>query len=444
MVRGQGGKIRYTYHLVPAIAAELSATAAAALADNPTVKSVEPDLAVQAADAELDSSWGVKRIGGGTAHDSGFKGTGVKVGVIDTGIDYNHPDLAANYAGGYDFVNNDADPFDDNSHGTHVSGTIAAVQNATGVVGVAPEARLYALKVLAANGSGSYSAVIAALQWCVDNGVQVTNNSYGSSGDPGSTVKAAFDNAAAAGVIHVAAAGNSGTSAGTEDNVIYPARYASAIAVAATDSTDTRAYFSCTGADVELAAPGVSIRSTVPGGGYASYSGTSMATPHVAGTVALCLGAGKTDVRDLLDATATDLGTAGRDTWYGYGLVNCMGALGGSAPAPDPGPAPPPGSLLVTVTTDQASYSNGATVKMTVKVTDAHGQSLGGAAANLVLTAPNGSTWSATGTTGTGGAVVFTRKLNTKRDGRGSANVQAGASLTAYTPGTGTASFTIA
>ncbi|MBU2052676.1 MAG: S8 family serine peptidase, partial [Nanoarchaeota archaeon] len=150
------------------------------------------------------------------------------------GIDYNHPDLKSNYKGGYDFVNTDTDPMDDHGHGTHVAGTVAALDNGIGVVGVAPEANLYALKVLSSGGSGSYSDVIAALQWCVNNGIQVTNNSYGSSGDPGTNVKEAFDNAYNIhGIIHVAAAGNSGNPPGRGDNIIYPARYDSVIAVAA-------------------------------------------------------------------------------------------------------------------------------------------------------------------------------------------------------------------
>lgn len=342
IVRGAGGNIKYTYHLVPAIAALVPQTAIEALTRNPRVTRVEPDIKVYAIDAELDNTWGVKRIGAGTVHDGGNRGAGVKIAIIDSGVNYNHADLNANYAGGYDFVNSDNDPMDDNGHGTHVAGTVAARDNDVGVVGVAPEASIYALKVLGASGSGSYSAVIAALQWSVDNGIQVTNNSYGSSGDPGTTTKAAFDNAYAAGVLHVAAAGNSGTPPGKGDNVIYPARWANVIAVAATDNSDKRASWSSTGPDVELAAPGVSINSTLKGGGYGTMSGTSMASPHVAGTAALVIASGITDangngkinddVRQKLTATADDLGAAGRDLWYGFGLVNAAKAAGSVTP----------------------------------------------------------------------------------------------------------------
>ena len=219
LVRQAGGSIKYTYTLVPAIAATLPEGAIAGLQANPNVTSVDLDGEVHAidhptGDSELDSGWGVAHIGSGAVHGGGNKGAGVKVAVIDSGIDYTHPDLNANYAGGYDFVNNDNNPMDDNGHGTHVSGTVAAKDNGVGVVGVAPEASLYGLKVLSSSGSGSWSGIIAALQWAVDNGIQVTNNSYGASQNPGGTVQAAFDNSAAAGVLHVAAAGNSGNRKG--------------------------------------------------------------------------------------------------------------------------------------------------------------------------------------------------------------------------------------
>ncbi len=396
LVRGGGGEVKHRYRLVDAIAARLPVQAVNALRRNPRVRAIEPDGRVFALDAELDNSWGVKRIGAGVVHQGGIRGTGVKVAVIDTGVDYNHPDLALNYEDGFDFVNNDNDPFDDNRHGTHVAGTIAARDNDSGVVGVAPEARIYALKVLGADGSGSFSAVIAALQWAVDNGIQITNNSYGSSQDPGSTVQAAFDNAAAAGILHIAAAGNTGTCEGTGDNVGYPARYASVMAVAATGPDDESPCFSSTGADVEIAAPGVSINSTVPGGGYQLLSGTSMAAPHVAGTAALILDNGVTDangdgrvnaddVRDILVNTAQDLGTTGRDTWFGFGLVDALAATGA------PGERDP--EVSVSLSIDKTSYIKGtdSVVKLTADVTDENGEPISGLPASAFATTLDGS-----------------------------------------------------
>jgi subtilisin len=340
-VRGLGGQIKHTYRIVPALAASLPEPAVAALQRNPRVVAVDPDVEITASDLELDNTWGVKHIGAGDLHAAGNKGAGVTVAVIDSGIDYQHPELTANYLGGHDFVNDDDDPYDDFFHGTHVAGTIAAADDDAGVVGVAPKAKLIALKVLDASGSGSFSDVVAALDWLVqykeaNPGEYVTNNSYGSNLDPGLTVFMAFANAYADGILHVAAAGNSGNCSGKGGGIGFPAWYESVIAVTAVDSTNARACFSSVGPDAELAAPGVGILSTVPGGGYDTFSGTSMASPHVAGVAALVISGGindvngngriNDDVRTALAATADDLGIAGRDTWYGYGLVDPVGA----------------------------------------------------------------------------------------------------------------------
>lgn len=345
LVRAVGGVIKYSYRLVPGIAASVPQAAVDGLSHNPNVVMIEDDLAIYAVDAELDRCWGVERIGAGTVHTGGNRGAGVKVAIIDSGIDYTHPDLDAHFDDsnrGYDFVNGDDDPMDDHGHGTHCAGIVAAEDNGTGAVGVAPEAELYGLKVLGANGSGSYSNVIAALNWCVfgpdgdpdtgdEPGIQVTSNSYGSPGNPGSMVELAFNRAEAAGIINVCAAGNSGNSAGTGDNMIYPARFASCIAVAATTISDVRASFSSTGQQMELAAPGAGIYSTLPGNAYASWSGTSMACPHVSGVVALMIKAGVADIRAKLIATADNLGAPGWDPQYGYGLVNAVKAVGESS-----------------------------------------------------------------------------------------------------------------
>jgi len=346
LVRAHGGAIKYSYTLVPAIAASIPEPAIEGLRRNPNVTIIEPDIEVFAVDDELDNTWGVKRIGAGVVHDGLNKGAGVKVAIIDSGVYYTHPDLIANFDSdnlGYDFVNDDDDPMDDAGHGTHVAGTVAAMDNNVGVVGVAPEASLYAYKVLNASGSGNYSDIIAAMQQCEKDGIQVANLSLGSSSDPGETVKAAFDKAEEAGIVIVAAAGNSGNPPGIGDKVIYPARYESCIAVAATDQGDSRASWSSTGPDVEISAPGVGIYSTLLGGGYGYKSGTSMASPHVAGVVALMIKASVADVRSTLATTADDLGAAGRDNLYGFGLVDADEA------APPPvGNQPPTASFTGT------------------------------------------------------------------------------------------------
>lgn len=338
LVARHGGVVDRQFHLVPAIAARLPAAAVARMRNERGVRTVEPDGLVEAHDIEreLSNTWGVYRIGCGQVYAGTFDtdvtavmGAGVKVAVIDSGTDYLHPDLIANYAGGYDFVNNDHDPMDDNGHGTHVAGTVAAVRDGYGVVGAGAGVQLYGVKVLNSAGSGQWSWIIAGLQWCVDNGIEVANFSLGSSGHPGSTVENAFRKAEAAGMVLVASAGNSGQG---DDTVGYPGKFASVIAVASTTKSDTRSSFSSTGPNVELAAPGSSIYSTVRGGGYGYMSGTSMAAPHVAGVAALVISAGlgdlngdgmiNDDARLLLLETADDLGATGPDDHFGYGLVN--------------------------------------------------------------------------------------------------------------------------
>ena len=150
--------------LTPAVAGSLSDGALKGLLSNPNVTAIKLDGHVQATDAELDAAWGAARIGSGDVHTGGNKGNGVKVAIIDSGMDYTHPDLGDNYAGGYDFVNGDFDPMDDAGHGTHVTVTVGAEDNDSGVVAVAPEASLYATKVLNSSGRGSWSGIIAALQ----------------------------------------------------------------------------------------------------------------------------------------------------------------------------------------------------------------------------------------------------------------------------------------
>ncbi len=324
------------YHLINAISARLSEEEIEDLKKNKNVAYIEEDGIVMAAQSlEYINAWGVLHISADIAHASGNKGAGVKIAVIDTGIDYTHEDLDGNYAGGYDFVFDDNDPFDDNtiSHGTHVAGIIAAEENGIGVIGVAPEAELYAIKVLDGAGFGLASWVIAALEWAVDNGMDIANLSL--EGPHLESLQAACDNAYNAGVLLVAAGGN--TNGGP---VSYPAAYESVIAVTGTDADDVRAYFSPVGPELELAAPGVDILSTVvptEGNGwsyYSSLSGTSQAAPHVAGTAALLFSANPQDangdgmindeVREILQITALDLGDQGRDSVYGFGLVNAV------------------------------------------------------------------------------------------------------------------------
>lgn len=281
-------------HLVNATAITLPADAGAAeralkgIKGEGQVVRIDSDLVVRAvakpAPGPLVETlpWGVDRIDADIAWGSST-GAGVKVAIVDTGIDLDHPDLMANIRPGINTINPRKSPDDDNGHGTHVAGIVAALRgNGIGVIGVAPNAWLYPVKVLNRSGWGYLSDIIEGLGWAIDNGMQVVNESFGSA-DSNETFHAAIRRVYDAGIIQVAAAGNE------SGPVSYPAAYPETIAVTACDSSDRFAYFSNYGPEVDLIAPGVSILSTYRGGGYRTLSGTSMAAPHVTGTVALIL-----------------------------------------------------------------------------------------------------------------------------------------------------------
>jgi subtilisin family serine protease len=245
--------------------------------------------------------WGVQRVQAQKAW-SVTRGAGVKLAVIDTGVDFDHPELKV--AGGFNAIDNAVSFKDDHGHGTHVSGTIAALDNAKGVVGVAPDVTLYGVKVLSASGRGTFAQVIAGMQWCVENGIDVANMSLGgSAGEP--ALAEAVTAVTAAGVTIVAAAGNSGGSVG------YPAAYPEVIAISASTSGDGLANFSSRGPQVDFIAPGLNIPSLFKGGGYKTLSGTSMACPHMAGLAALAVAAkgvrGQEAIRAALTGAATML-----------------------------------------------------------------------------------------------------------------------------------------
>ncbi len=356
------------------------------------VRYIEPDFVItptlSSNDPSLGQLWGLHNIGqsGGVvdadidaleAWNTTTGSRNVVVAVIDTGMDYKHPDLALNtwrnpgeVAGdgidndgngfiddihGWDFANNDSSPMDDNGHGTHVSGTIGAVgNNGSGVVGVNWQVSIMPLKFLTGSGSGSTSAAVAAINYATrmrrDFGINVvaTNNSWGGGG-LSTALRDAIDAGAGAGILFVAAAGNEANNNDTAPS--YPGSYSSTavISVAATDRSNRLAGFSNYGAtSVDVGAPGAGILSTTPNGSYSTYSGTSMAAPHVTGVVALLAAANPqasaTQIRTaILSSTTPVVALTGKVATGG--LLNAaaaLQALGTPMPTPTPVPTPTP------------------------------------------------------------------------------------------------------
>ena len=270
------------------------------------------------------------------------------VAVLDTGVDGTHPDLDDALVPGVDLVSGGTGATDPQGHGTHVAGIIAAeVGNGVGVEGLVAGARVMPVRVLGADGSGTTAVIAQGVVAAVDRGASVLNLSLGGPGDDpvlARAVRYATDH----GVLVVAAMGNDGQSGSPTS---YPAAYPGVLAVAATDSGDVRGAFSSVGPHADVAAPGVAVPSTYPGGRYVGMSGTSMATPYAAATAAAVRGVAPgltpAEVTDVLTGTALDLGAAGRDDLYGWGRVVPVAAVQRAAqlsqtPAPTPEPTPEP------------------------------------------------------------------------------------------------------
>ncbi len=293
-------------------------------------------------DPSLNQQWAWNKISAFAAWDITQGSIATKVAIVDTGVQRTHPDLDAKIVAGYDFVSGDTAPDDGNGHGTHVAGTAAAeTNNATGGAGTCPNCRIMPVRVLDNNGSGSLTNVANGIRWAADNGAKVINLSLGGPGS--STLQSAVDYAAGRGAFLACAAGNSNTSSTSN---AYPAAYPNCFAVASTTSTDARSSFSNYGSWVEVAAPGSSIYSTWLNNGYNTISGTSMATPHVAGLGGLLAGQGltATQIRDRICAGADDI--AGTGTYWTCGRINANAAVTGGTPPPPP-PPPPPGSEAI-------------------------------------------------------------------------------------------------
>ena len=305
------------------------------------ILNLQEDLEVFAVDSGANT-----QIRANLVQNSGNTGLGRKVVVLDSGYNYNHAELSSSYLGGKDFVNNDDDPFDDNGHGSHVSGLITADGVNSNAKGVSPDTGIISGKVLSASGSGSFSNVIEAIYWAVDgnDGIYGTGDDFNADAismslgtSPPYTYKGYCDNvlpsltnainyAVSKNVAVVSAAGNSGSA-----GVSIPGCISSSITVGAVDKYDKVASFSGRGNSLDVTAPGVSLLSSYLGTSYAYGSGTSMATPVTSGTVALIKYQHPTytvsQVRGALIKTAKDLGKKGFDTSYGYGRIDASLAV---------------------------------------------------------------------------------------------------------------------
>ncbi|WZX99579.1 S8 family serine peptidase [Bacillus sp. FSL W7-1360] len=303
--------VEHTYKEIEAVSANLTMEEAARLEEAHGVAYVEKDEVMTISSQTVPDN--IEQVKAPVAHQRGLTGAGVKVAVLDTGI-APHPDL--HIAGGVSFVSGE-DYEDENGHGTHVAGTIAALDNGIGVVGVAPEADLYAVNVLGKEGAALTSVVIEGIEWAIENDMDVVNLSLGG-GAPSQALEETVDAAREKGILVVAASGNAGTS-----SIDYPARYESVIAVGSVDSDNKRDATSQYGDGLSLVAPGVDVLSTFLDGEYVEASGTSMATPAVAGAAALLKEqyphwtANEIEQRLLSETTAI-----GPTFEYGQGLLN--------------------------------------------------------------------------------------------------------------------------
>jgi subtilisin family serine protease len=274
----------------------------------------------------VKTSWGVDHIRAGSI-DPENKGRGVKIAILDTGIDLDHPALRV--AGDVSFVPGTSSGDDDNGHGTMVAGIIGAINSGNGMVGVAPEASLYSVKVIGPNGIGDTDSIVEGIEWCIDNKMQILNLSFGDAHRLPSSVVEVMQRAYAAGILIVAGAGNDGQS-DKSDSIWYPAQYESVIAVGSISRDAARLPFSSIGPKLELMAPGSDIISCNNHGTYSLANGSSFSAPFVSGVAALVLSAGidnNQEVRGILDDSAKDLGLPGKDSQYGYGLVDAQKAL---------------------------------------------------------------------------------------------------------------------
>ncbi|MDQ0154256.1 S8 family peptidase [Robertmurraya andreesenii] len=320
LLQDESVEIHHIYDSVSAVSATVPSSKLASLRSQPNILKIESDHPVET--SEQIENWGFRQVLANEAKTNGWTGKGVKVGIIDTGIRPNHPDLKI--AGGVTFVEGTSSYADDEGHGTHVAGIIGALDNDIGTVGVAPEAQIYAIKALNNTGVGNLSDVLAGIEWGIENNLDIINLSLTS--EQGSSIlERVLDKAYNRGILIVAASGNTQTTLPATTDVLYPARYQSVIAVGSVNNNLNKSRFSYFGPSLEFVAPGEKIYSTYNQPDYQYSYGTSMAAPYVAGIAALYKQAypelNHRQIRELMQNNAVDLGEPGKDKNFGYGLV---------------------------------------------------------------------------------------------------------------------------
>ncbi|MFD1929318.1 S8 family serine peptidase [Sporosarcina siberiensis] len=318
-------EIHHTFSNYNAVAITVTEEVKQQLRQHHTVKTIEPDSVISTNMQIVD--WGFTEVNASESHKLGFTGKGIKIGIIDSGIDKNHPDLEV--AGGISFIGSPTDYHDDdNGHGTHVAGIIAARDNDFGTIGIAPEVELYAIKAMGNDGLGNNSDVIQGIEWAVANNLDIINLSI-TTQQKSIIMELAINNAYEHGLLIVGAAGNQLIDFIEPVDVLYPARFPAVIAVGAINKNGDKSDFSYYGNSLEFVAPGEEVFSTYiqnptkkP---YATSSGTSMAAPFVTGIAALYKEAypllNNKQIRSLMQKDAMDLGALGKDSQFGYGLV---------------------------------------------------------------------------------------------------------------------------
>jgi subtilisin len=325
LIQQIGGTINSRLQSIHALSVSMTDASAQQLALYPSIKFIEQDKQVAMEEQIVDSN--IYKLNYPKPEELGqesyYTGNGIKVGILDTGIDTGHEDLIV--AGGISFVPNTSSYNDDNGHGTHVAGIIAAKDNQVGIKGLAPNVQLYSIKVLDDDGLGQYSQIIDGIEWATQQGLHMVNLSLAGK-ESSYALKLAVDEAYKKGLYIIAASGNHTNNTFSEDqSVYYPAKYESVIAVGAVDKYNKHPKFSGSGPELEIVAPGVDIYSSFMNNTYETHTGTSMATPYVTAIYALYKEAypNKTtaELRTMIQNRAKDLGAAGRDVNFGFGLI---------------------------------------------------------------------------------------------------------------------------